>query len=616
MEFILSEEVLDERNFHCFAVRFFCRELLTNNILYPIINLFDGYNVNYGIVSVYLYLQDLSKDATATRSQIDTKNNENEEKKETLENMDEVKDDSNNMISMQDLHKTITPMKLEIPERDDDDEQNAKKPESNPETVDINTENPAEISLQTMTMPVSEKQDEHEHEQDEGKDDEKISQNSCTTTQRKDEPKSKPLRRRKRRASMDGHLLDHYSKSFNLSHFFIEIHDGNDPELELLKLEPFEQKNGYTISCKYDLDSQYKFTLRFVSAQCINLCARWVTLIDDCQILGDLPSLKHLERIEYNNNKYIYIWNDYKLHEDGNCYLQLGRQCIISNDIQHNNKYYKLRHIFIPLDLPLLHIYFTANSRSPSKDVVKAHKHNISASQSISDGLTKIGNALNPINVINNINDGIKQILPDNIKDKDKDKDNVPGLSIFSSPPNVRISPGGTRKRSLFGMKTKTKTKPKTKSKSQTHQFHHDIDDIGFMPSKNSKSSKEGAGNNRSRRGKSEKKDENKLRILAQHKPTKDLTIRIWDVYRDFDLKMSPYVAYVLRIRDEINIDNKKQRFEWTIRTRFKKLHSFYRALQRDKILKTKNIKIVATFPPKTMIAKMDAKAIAERKNN
>ncbi len=101
--------------------------------------------------------------------------------------------------------------------------------------------------------------------------------------------------------------------------------------------------------------------------------------------------------------------------------------------------------------------------------------------------------------------------------------------------------------------------------------------------------------------------------MLASHQPTTNLTIRIWDVYRDFDSKSNPYVAYVLRIRDEI-ITNNNQRIEWTIKTRFSRLHSFHRAIQRDKMLKNKNVKIVAQFPAKSFITKMDAPYIAERK--
>ncbi len=54
---------------------------------------------------------------------------------------------------------------------------------------------------------------------------------------------------------------------------------------------------------------------------------------------------------------------------------------------------------------------------------------------------------------------------------------------------------------------------------------------------------------------------------------------------------MNPYVAYVLKIRDEItsqnnnNNNNNIQRIEWTIKTRFSKLHSFHKAIQRDKML-------------------------------
>jgi len=99
------------------------------------------------------------------------------------------------------------------------------------------------------------------------------------------------------------------------------------------------------------------------------------------------------------------------------------------------------------------------------------------------------------------------------------------------------------------------------------------------------------------------------------HRPSTNLTIRIWDVYRDFDQKMNPYVAYVLRIRDEIeNNEGNKDRIEWTIKTRYSKLHSFHKAIQKDKSLKHKNIKIVAQFPAKSIITKMDAKYIAERK--
>merc|ERR1712244_175238 len=55
---LLLEEVLDERNFHCFAVRYFCREILTNNILCPILDLVSGYNVNFAIVAAFVYFDE------------------------------------------------------------------------------------------------------------------------------------------------------------------------------------------------------------------------------------------------------------------------------------------------------------------------------------------------------------------------------------------------------------------------------------------------------------------------------------------------------------------------------------------------------------------------------
>merc|ERR1712174_190040 len=93
----------------------------------------------------------------------------------------------------------------------------------------------------------------------------------------------------------------------------------------------------------------------------------------------------------------------------------------ISTDIQQKNKYYKLRHIFVPLNIPLLHIYFTASS------MIKTKQNNSSTSSTISDGLTKIGNALNPLNVIDNIGDGIKKLLPNNDNHNNAN-------SIFVSP--------------------------------------------------------------------------------------------------------------------------------------------------------------------------------------
>lgn len=42
----------------------------------------------------------------------------------------------------------------------------------------------------------------------------------------KNNQKAKPLRERKRRASMDNDLLNHHCKSFNISHFLMEIHHG------------------------------------------------------------------------------------------------------------------------------------------------------------------------------------------------------------------------------------------------------------------------------------------------------------------------------------------------------------------------------------------------------
>ncbi len=64
---------------------------------------------------------------------------------------------------------------------------------------------------------------------------------------------------------------------------------------------------------------------------------------------------------------------------------------------------------------------------------------------------------------------------------------------------------------------------------------------------------------------------------MASHRPTARLTIRIWDVYTDFDVKMNPYVAYLLRIRDELignGNNNNIARIEWTIKTRFSELYS------------------------------------------
>eukprot|EP01084_Bolivina_argentea_P029441 54673_1 len=54
------EQVLDDTNFNCQPVRIFCREILTNNIFLPIINLVDGYNVNYSILSAFIYLDTMN----------------------------------------------------------------------------------------------------------------------------------------------------------------------------------------------------------------------------------------------------------------------------------------------------------------------------------------------------------------------------------------------------------------------------------------------------------------------------------------------------------------------------------------------------------------------------
>ncbi len=347
------EEVLDERNFHCFAVRFFCREILTNNILYPVINLVDAFNVNYGIVSALIYLQSMT-------------NNDNDN------DMEENKDDA---------------ISAEV------------------DSIDINIENsesPRSNSTETNQREIS-----------------------MTFSEEKSEKTI--IRKRKRRASMDMNVLHHYYSSFAISHFFIqeEINE-SESAAELYKLYPFVQRNGYNISEKYSIQAQHKFTLRFVSNECINLCGRWVTLIGDNQILGDLSSLKHLKRIEYEDNNYIYIWNDYKLHEYGDNYLQIGRQIIISSDVQNGNKYHKIRHLFIPLNLRLIHIYFTHN----------AHTNHIKQSvtnRTISGGLAKIGNAINPLHVIDGIGEGIKKLLPKASNDANNSAANSK-MNLLNSP--------------------------------------------------------------------------------------------------------------------------------------------------------------------------------------
>eukprot|EP01084_Bolivina_argentea_P136670 240694_1 len=555
---LFLEEILDERNFHCFTVRFFCREVLTNNLLYPVLELVDGYNVNYGIVSGFIFLEAMNGDINNTNI-----NHITQKQKNDME-IEEKKHDSNNMISMQDLNKIETHSKQSKIELKNEIETSEHCMITQTDThTQLHTVTQTEISMQTM-----------------GNNDMKEEK----------EKENKHIRKRKRRASMDMNILKHYYKSFNISDFFIEI---NESQSELFVLEPYEIKKGYSISCKYYIESQHKFTLRFVSKQCINLCGRWVTVIHNNEILGDLSSLKHLKRIEYENNKYIYIWDDHKLHEYGSNYLQIGRQIIVSTDIQNGNKYHKIRHLFIPLNIPLIHIYFTANNLNNSLNNSQIAKKPNTANNSISEGLAKIGSAINPMNVIDGIGEGIKKLLP---------KDNSSG--IFTSPStNIRSSPGNTQKKGLFGKKKKE------------HSFHHDIDDIGFLPSNKDKKKKDKRSDKRKKNNK--ETDENKLKLLASHRPTTNLTVRIWDVYRDFDTKMNPYVAYVLRIRDEIitqNNNNYIQRIEWTIKTRFSKLHSFHKAIQRDKMLKHKNIKIVAQFPAKSIITKMDAKYIAERK--
>jgi len=344
-------------------------------------------------VAAYLYLQDLSKDDAPSQSQSQPQpqpqlleNTEHQQQSNTLTNDDpEIMDDSNDMKSMQELHKTPTPTKLEIPQRDEneDPDQVLNAEEIEPEQSESpkdkqcvsrygdDKDNKNEPVVSEEQQPEIDGVDVDQHE--ERKDDEKISMEP-DNDMIKIKSNSITMCKRKRRASLDSHLLDYYCKSFNLSHFFIEIdRDKNVNDRELLKLEPFETRKGYSISCRYDIESQYRFTIRFVSRECVSLCARWLDIIDDCQILGHLSSLKHLKRIEYNNGQYVYIWKDHKLHDYGDCYLQLGRQYIISSDIQENNKYYKLRHSFVPLDLPLLHINFTANSPITIKDGGKSN---------------------------------------------------------------------------------------------------------------------------------------------------------------------------------------------------------------------------------------------------
>ncbi len=73
-------------------------------ILYPVLELVDGYNVNYGIVSGFIFLQAMNNIDEPKQEIITEKMNGTEEKK----------DDSNNIISMQDLHKIETESKSEL----------------------------------------------------------------------------------------------------------------------------------------------------------------------------------------------------------------------------------------------------------------------------------------------------------------------------------------------------------------------------------------------------------------------------------------------------------------------------------------------------------------------
>lgn len=592
---------------------FLCR-LLTNNVLLPIIDLVDAHNVNYGLVAAFQYLtetinKDLSKDS----------NQANDLKRQHS--------DSIGSDSLDDFNQLIAEIA---------DEFDAQNEQNRHDDVSLNPPLPLNQNVtstsSSITPPPPNPID--EPLPDQSIDDEEKSEtlNSMMKTTKKP---STPIRKRKRRSSVDESIWEHHKTSFKVSHFFIEI---NGNQSESYHLRAMQQCSGYSVTATHVIDAANKFKIRFVSKQCVSLCARWVTLMDDRQILGDSSSLRHLTRIEYDRCNFIYIWDDHKCHDFGDQYLQLGVQVIVSTDVQRANKYYNIRHVFIPLRLPLLHIYvespiqsITSSLRVPTADsetsdgVLTRH----TSTSSISDGI---------ISVFDGIGDGIKKLIPvhhtkssktsklqklqKSQKSQKSQKQSMDSVSAANeSGHSLHASPGSLSRRSSIDVGSKEKRRNIFKIKSKdSHSFHHEMDDIGFLVSNKEKKSKsksksEDHRKEQHRRQSMGKSDEAKLRLLAAHRPTTNLTIRIWDVYRDFDQKMSPYVAYVLRIRDDVAIgDGKTKRMEWTIKTRFSKLHSFHRAINKEKSLKSQNIRTVAQFPGKSLITKMDAKYIAERK--